>query len=173
MLLEDDIEVSMSFYGWLKYTLLTFRHGRQSARDPRLLGVSLYTQRLEELARPPRRLTHYATLGGRPFAQQLPCSWGALYFPEHWRRFRAYQVVRTFESYNSSQVFKKLPNFADPATGFKASSAPRASIPTPTPRASVLAFRGAHPRHFLLLWRRSSPRARRAWPCARGRIDAG
>lgn len=119
VLLEDDIEVSASFYGWLKYTLLAFRHGRQSARDPRLLGVSLYTPRLEELARPRRRLTHYATLGGRPFAQQLPCSWGALYFPEHWRRFRAYQSVRTSDTFDSSQILAKPPDFTDAAVRWR------------------------------------------------------
>ena len=119
VLLEDDIEVSRAFYGWLKYALLTFRHGRQTARDPRLLGVSLYTPRLEELTRPRRRLSHYGTLRGRAFAQQLPCSWGALYFPEHWRRFRAYQSVRSSDSFDSSQLLKRRPSFSDPAVRWR------------------------------------------------------
>jgi hypothetical protein len=94
VLLEDDIEVAPSFYAWLKYALLMYRHGEPAARDPRLIGVSLYTPRIVEVARPRRRLDLFAELGGQPFLQQLPCSWGALFFPEQWRAFRDYLLLR-------------------------------------------------------------------------------
>ena len=94
VLLEDDIEVAPSFYSWLKYALLMYRHGDEAAKDPRLIGVSLYTPRLVEVARPRRRIDLHAELGGRPFFQQLPCSWGALFFPEAWRAFRDYLLHR-------------------------------------------------------------------------------
>lgn len=29
-----------------------------------------------------------------PFLSQIPCSWGAVYFPEHWRAFHEYLAVR-------------------------------------------------------------------------------
>lgn len=94
VLLEDDIEVAPSFYGWLKYALLMYRHGDEEAKDPRLIGISLYTPRLVEVARPRRRIDLFVELGGRPFLQQLPCSWGALFFPEPWRAFRDYLLHR-------------------------------------------------------------------------------
>ena len=29
-----------------------------------------------------------------PFLSQIPCSWGAVYFPEHWREFHEYLAIR-------------------------------------------------------------------------------
>ncbi|KAJ1638524.1 hypothetical protein T492DRAFT_943726 [Pavlovales sp. CCMP2436] len=102
VLLEDDIEVAPSFYTWLKYALLMYRHGDEAAREQRMIGISLYTPRLVEVVRPRRRLDLYAQLGGRAFLQQLPCSWGALFFPEHWRVFRDYVLHRMSQEASAS-----------------------------------------------------------------------
>lgn len=32
-----------------------------------------------------------------PYLSPIPCSWGAIYFPEHWREFHAYLSVRLSE----------------------------------------------------------------------------
>ncbi|KIP10034.1 hypothetical protein PHLGIDRAFT_39319, partial [Phlebiopsis gigantea 11061_1 CR5-6] len=31
---------------------------------------------------------------GTPYLSQIPCSWGAVYFPEHWREFHDYLAAR-------------------------------------------------------------------------------
>ncbi|EIW79272.1 hypothetical protein CONPUDRAFT_145357 [Coniophora puteana RWD-64-598 SS2] len=95
ILLEDDTEVSPLFYAWTKMNILHFR----------LFGVSLYQQKNIELKPEgrvpfnPRRLfkdtgfIDYAT----PYLSQVPCSWGAVYFPEHWREFHDYLAMRLSE----------------------------------------------------------------------------
>jgi hypothetical protein len=32
-----------------------------------------------------------------PYLSQIPCSWGAVFFPEHWKEFHDYLVVRMSE----------------------------------------------------------------------------
>ena len=39
-------------------------------------------------------ITEYTT----PYLSQIPCSWGAVYFPEHWREFHSYLNVRLSEA---------------------------------------------------------------------------
>ncbi|GAA5944857.1 uncharacterized protein JCM15063_003019 [Sporobolomyces koalae] len=105
VLLEDDVEVSPLFYGWLKFTILKYRYtaaGR--AASSRLFGISLYQQKNIEL-RPEGRqpfdahklfdsLSLHPTT---PYLSQIPCSWGAAYFPEHWREFHSYLSLRLSE----------------------------------------------------------------------------
>lgn len=105
VLLEDDVEVSPLFYGWLKFTILKYRYtlaGR--AASTRLFGVSLYQQKNIEL-RPEGRqpfdahklfesLSLHST---SPYLSQIPCSWGAAYFPEMWREFHSYLSLRLSE----------------------------------------------------------------------------
>lgn len=105
VLLEDDVEVSPLFYGWLKFTILKYRYtvaGR--AASSRLFGVSLYQQKNIEL-RPEGRqpfdahklfesLSLHSTT---PYLSQIPCSWGAAYFPEVWREFHSYLSLRLSE----------------------------------------------------------------------------
>lgn len=122
LMLEDDIEVSPFFYVYLKALLL--RHvyavaedadgGRSRGHDgggaattlASLLGVSLYTPRLVELTMPRRHIQLFTDLdesngGGTPhlFAQQLPCSWGQLFFSNPWITFRKYMAQRLQKSY--------------------------------------------------------------------------
>jgi len=106
VLLEDDIELSPWWYLFLKQTLLRYVYadgaeGGGGGRAPsNLLGISLYTPRLIELTMPRRRIDLYATLppvhpgGGGLFLQQLPCSWGSLFFPEAWAAFHEYMHAR-------------------------------------------------------------------------------
>ncbi|GAA5826260.1 hypothetical protein JCM3770_000632 [Rhodotorula araucariae] len=105
VLLEDDVEVSPLFYGWLKFAILQYRYtlaGRRASR--RMFGISLYQQKNIEL-RPEGRqpfdahklfedLSLHPTT---PYLSQIPCSWGAAYFPEHWREFHAYLALRLSE----------------------------------------------------------------------------
>lgn len=71
-------------------------------RNPNMFGISLYQQKNLELHPEGRhlfdaratftmaRIPHPDT----PYLSQIPCSWGALYFPEHWREFHAYLTAR-------------------------------------------------------------------------------
>ena len=99
-ILEDDIEVSPFWYIWTKYALLKYRYSRSGA-PPSLVGLSLYTPRLIEVTKPRRAWDSNVELEGyprnTPFLYQLPCSWGAVYFPEHWVAFREYFTHRLEE----------------------------------------------------------------------------
>lgn len=70
-----------------------------------MFGISLYQQKMIEL-RPEGRRSFDAralfTAGGipnpnTPYLSQIPCSWGAVYFPEHWREFHDYLSIRLSE----------------------------------------------------------------------------
>ncbi|KAJ7224433.1 hypothetical protein GGX14DRAFT_650327 [Mycena pura] len=106
LLLEDDVELSPLFYAWIKMGILRYRYGEAKDRTGHLFGISLYQQKNIELhpegrkAFNPRslftnsRLPHPST----PYLSQIPCSWGAVYFPEHWREFHDYLATRLSES---------------------------------------------------------------------------
>ncbi|KAI8140001.1 hypothetical protein BJV82DRAFT_520809 [Fennellomyces sp. T-0311] len=105
VLLEDDVEVSPLFYVWAKYSILKYRYTQTV--DDRLrrmmYGVSLYSPRSLELHPAGRRpfhpdnvlLNHYPPR--MPYVSQVPCSWGAVYFPEHWREFHEYLTIRLMD----------------------------------------------------------------------------
>ncbi|GAA5865936.1 hypothetical protein JCM1840_006307 [Sporobolomyces johnsonii] len=105
VLLEDDVEVSPLFYGWLKLAILQYRYtaaGR--AASPRMFGISLYQQKNIELrveGRQPfdahRLFSALSLHPTTPYLSQIPCSWGAAYFPEHWREFHTYLSLRLSE----------------------------------------------------------------------------
>ncbi|GAA5992256.1 hypothetical protein JCM10908_001842 [Rhodotorula pacifica] len=105
VLLEDDVEVSPLFYGWLKFAILHYRYTLAGRRaSPRLFGISLYQQKNIEL-RPEGRQPFDAHALFRdlslspttPYLSQIPCSWGAAYFPEQWREFHTYLALRLSE----------------------------------------------------------------------------
>lgn len=101
VLLEDDIEVSPLFYVWSKYAILKYRYSGNNEASRLMYGISLYAPRNLELV-PAGRVTFdpnsvllpagYAE--HMPYASQVPCSWGGVYFPEHWREFHSYLVRR-------------------------------------------------------------------------------
>ncbi|KAG2039899.1 hypothetical protein BDR03DRAFT_932959 [Suillus americanus] len=105
LLLEDDIEVSALFCAWIKMTILRYRYGGPENISPSVFGISLYQQKMVEL-RPEGRRSFDAralfTTDGipnpsTPYLSQIPCSWGAVYFPEHWREFHDYLSIRLSE----------------------------------------------------------------------------
>lgn len=104
--LEDDVEVSPLFYSWLKLSILHYRYYTpMRERSTRLFGISLYQQKNIEL-RPEGRQPFdahalFASLSlapTLPYLSQIPCSWGAAYFPEVWREFHAYLSLRLSET---------------------------------------------------------------------------
>ncbi|KAJ7801867.1 hypothetical protein B0H14DRAFT_3489107 [Mycena olivaceomarginata] len=106
VLLEDDVELSPLFYAWVKMGILRYRYGGARSETARLFGISLYQQKNIELhpegrkAFDPRKLfaRNHIPDPSTPYLSQIPCSWGAVYFPEHWREFHAYLADRLSET---------------------------------------------------------------------------
>ena len=118
LLLEDDIELSPLSYAWIKMALLRYksvrihqrhhassflvRYGNSSFSSPKLFGISLYQQKMIELRPTGRQPFDARTLfqstlladPSTPYLSQIPCSWGALYFPSPWREFHDYLSLR-------------------------------------------------------------------------------
>ena len=97
LLLEDDIEVSPYFYVYLKLVLLGYVYATD-APPTNLLGISLYTPRLVDCGCRGGSMLHDDPLAagrgaarGVALSQQLPCSWGSLFFPKPWLEFHSYR----------------------------------------------------------------------------------
>ncbi|KAJ0967618.1 hypothetical protein J5N97_024535 [Dioscorea zingiberensis] len=107
LLLEDDIEVSPYYYLWIKYALLAYHYDPQVSL-PELSSISLYTPRLVEVVkeRPKWNATEFFKRihPNTPYLHQLPCSWGAVFFPKHWREFYAYMNMRFTEDAKQNPV---------------------------------------------------------------------
>ncbi|CAJ0644581.1 7725_t:CDS:2 [Entrophospora sp. SA101] len=113
LILEDDIELSPFHYLWSKYAILKYRYGPDRAYSKRLYGLSLYNQKNMELPLPGRKKffpelvlenTKYDIRS--PYLCQVPCSWGAVYFPEIWREFHEYLIARLddLNTYNLQNI---------------------------------------------------------------------
>lgn len=71
-----------------------------------MFGISLYQQKTLELRPEGRRSFDARALfdaqglydWNSPYLSQIPCSWGAVYFPEHWREFHTFLISRFSES---------------------------------------------------------------------------
>jgi hypothetical protein len=78
------------------------RYGDAVDSSPLLFGISLYQQKHIELLPKGRTAFNAQALFSRvgdinpasPYLSQIPCSWGAVYFPEHWREFHDYLAIR-------------------------------------------------------------------------------
>lgn len=107
LLLEDDIEVSPYYYLWIKYALLSY-HYDPLVTLPELSSISLYTPKLVEVVKErPRWNPHeyFAKIHpNTPYLHQLPCSWGAVFFPKQWREFYTYMNQRFTEDAKSNPV---------------------------------------------------------------------
>ncbi|KAI9143997.1 hypothetical protein BKA69DRAFT_1122655 [Paraphysoderma sedebokerense] len=133
--LEDDIEVSPLYYIWVKYTILKYRYGYQRDFSDRLFGVSLYSPRVIEIVSPRQKFQTdniFANLSlplnnssrqssvqlplRTPYFLQLPCSWGAVYFPEHWREFHVYITRRLLDSASASSPSSNSPTTPSAST---------------------------------------------------------
>lgn len=84
----------------------------------KLYGISLYQQKNIELRLEGRRsfdanalFVHAAPSyrNDTPYLSQIPCSWGAVYFPEHWLEFHAYLATR-FAQTHFEIDFPVVPN---------------------------------------------------------------
>lgn len=70
-----------------------------------MFGISLYQQKNLELPAEGRRPFNAGLLfnlsgtypPSMPYLSPVPCSWGAVYFPEHWREFHDYLAIRLSE----------------------------------------------------------------------------
>ncbi|TVU25623.1 hypothetical protein EJB05_28126, partial [Eragrostis curvula] len=109
LLLEDDVEVSRYYYLWVKYALLAYRYD-PAVSLPELSSISLYTPRLVEVVkeRPQWNATDFfgklVMHPNTPYLHQLPCSWGAVFFPKHWREFYAYMAASSTEDKSPVQI---------------------------------------------------------------------
>ncbi|KAI3849690.1 hypothetical protein MKW98_026604 [Papaver atlanticum] len=107
LLLEDDIEVSPYYYLWVKYALLAYHYDPQVSL-PELSSISLYTPRLVEVTkeRPKWNATEFFKHihPNTPYLHQLPCSWGSVFFPKHWREFYVYMNMRFTENAKENPV---------------------------------------------------------------------
>lgn len=107
LLLEDDIEVSPYYYIWLKSALMNY-HYNPRAPLPELSAIALYSPRLVEVIkeRPKWNATEFFKdiHPNTPYLHQLPCSWGALFFPKHWREFYVYMGSRYTEDAKANDV---------------------------------------------------------------------
>ncbi|PFH46875.1 hypothetical protein AMATHDRAFT_153555 [Amanita thiersii Skay4041] len=105
VLLEDDVELSPLFYGWIKMCVLRYRYGHSRNMSSQLFGISLYQQKHLELPINGRQRFNARSLflqndhpfPSTPYLSPVPCSWGAVYFPEHWREFHEYLSIRFSE----------------------------------------------------------------------------
>ena len=104
VILEDDVEVSPLFYSWLKYTILKYRYGPAKSSSSWMFGVSLYQHKVAELHADGRHAFDASSIlaeadipATSPYLSQVPCSWGAVYFPEIWREFHDFVSHRLAE----------------------------------------------------------------------------
>jgi glycosyltransferase involved in cell wall biosynthesis len=110
LLLEDDIEVSPFYYMWVKYALLAYRYDPAAAAAAgiaeQLSAVALYTPKLIEVVkeRPKWNATDFFKGVNTPYLHQLPCSWGSLFFPKHWREFYKYMGSRFTDDAKANPV---------------------------------------------------------------------
>ncbi|XP_009613820.1 uncharacterized protein [Nicotiana tomentosiformis] len=107
LLLEDDIEVSPYYYLWIKYAVLAYHYDPQISL-PELSSISLYTPRLVEVVkeRPKWNATNFFKQihPNTPYLHQLPCSWGAVFFPKQWKEFYVYMNMRFTEDPKQNPV---------------------------------------------------------------------
>ncbi|XP_038706317.1 uncharacterized protein LOC120001880 [Tripterygium wilfordii] len=107
LLLEDDIEVSPYYYLWIKYALLAYHYDPQVSL-PEISSISLYTPRVVEVVkeRPKWNPTEFFKRihPNTPYLHQLPCSWGAVFFPKQWREFYVYMNMRFTEDAKANPV---------------------------------------------------------------------
>jgi hypothetical protein len=93
---EDDIELSPAWYQWAMLAIGKYRFDSKYLKfSGTIAGISLYTNRLLETVWP-YQIRHIRDMtNSSAILYQLPCSWGGIYFPEHWKIFREYALLRS------------------------------------------------------------------------------
>ena len=93
---EDDIELSPLWYEWASAAIEKYRIRSKFLKfSGSIAGISLYTNRLLETVWP-YQIRHIRDItNSTAVLYQLPCSWGGIYFPEHWKMFREYALLRS------------------------------------------------------------------------------
>jgi len=95
LLAEDDIELSEHWFLYVLRVLLKYRYAESMKDiDTSIYGISLYTPRLCENSIPRREFKPDSKTNDVVFLHQVPCSWGAVYFPQHWLYYRLYAEKR-------------------------------------------------------------------------------
>ena len=82
------------------------RYGEKQNLSAHMFGISLYQQKVVETRQEGRVFFNPRTVFAAndmaeyttPYLSQIPCSWGAVYFPERWREFHSYLNVRLSET---------------------------------------------------------------------------
>lgn len=100
LMFEDDIEVSPHYFDYILLLLKNYLLKEGNEADKKFLaGISLNTPRFNEVNIPHRYFYPDKVIGPAEvlYVHQVPCSWGALYFPWEWRSFRMYYTWRKNE----------------------------------------------------------------------------
>lgn len=84
--MEDDIYVSPYFYDYITQAVEFYQN------DNRIAGISLYSPRYNETAKLPFEPLHN---NYDVFFNQIPTSWGQLWTPDQWKRFRNWYNVKS------------------------------------------------------------------------------
>ncbi|KAI7903149.1 uncharacterized protein BX663DRAFT_560706 [Cokeromyces recurvatus] len=97
VMLDDRLELSPSYYIWIKQTILKYRYSTTTSKQ--IFGISLYSPRIIDTDPNGRSLLLLNRSGTAndvhfPYLMQVPSSSGALYFPEYWREFHDYITAR-------------------------------------------------------------------------------
>jgi hypothetical protein len=102
LLAEDDIQLSPYWYKYVLKVLSKYRYNnvRTQDIDMSIYGISLYTPRLCENSIPRRKFYPSHTIREPLYLHQIPCSWGAVYFPQNWVYYRYYIEKRKYLNVN-------------------------------------------------------------------------
>ncbi|KAJ2955037.1 hypothetical protein NQZ79_g8892 [Umbelopsis isabellina] len=114
--LDDDLELSPYFYIWAKFTVLKYRYSEHQDTLKNMFGISLYSPPSLDLhadgAKPfiPSELLDPTLYPPEtPYLLQLPSTWGALYFPEHWMEFHDYITGRLADDHGKKRQDIQIP----------------------------------------------------------------
>lgn len=115
--LDDDLELSPYFYIWAKFTVLKYRYSEHQDILKNMFGISLYSPPGLDLHPdglkpfiPSELLDSDLYPLETPYLMQLPSTWGALYFPEHWMEFHDYITGRLTDDHGKKRQDIQIPD---------------------------------------------------------------
>merc|ERR1712224_682899 len=104
LVLEDDLSVSKYYYRWIKKAVKKYLWD-ESNFDPHVYGISLQRQRL--IPDKTSTVKRVGVPGNCPFKYMLVGSWGQLFFPQAFKKFRRWFEAK-FKDPNFHPVVKNL-----------------------------------------------------------------